>query len=150
MREFWKKIPAQIANTYTIMLMCFTIISLISGVEMMPVKRLAELFVLAVIGGFWMEIAFGECVFQKMSDMKRVCIFIIPFAVITFILAVIFQWITRLDMIETYVLFIGIFLVCWGISVVLFEIEHRIRGKEYTQKLKEYQAKEMRGEDSAK
>ena len=42
-----------------------------------------------------------------------------------------------------YLKFIGIFLGCGLLSVLLFEIEHRIKGKEYTKKLKEYQNKEF-------
>lgn len=142
MREFLKRIPAQIASTYTIMLIVFTIISLKKDITIIPVTRLLELFILAVIGGIWMEFAFGQCVFKKLSDMKRICIFIVPFAVVTFILAVLFQWITKLDMLDTYVMFIGIFVGCWAVSVILFEMEHRMRGRQYTQKLREYQAKE--------
>ena len=29
--------------------------------------------------------------------------------------------------------------MCWLISILMFEIEHYIRGKEYTEKLREYQ-----------
>lgn len=142
MKKFVKRVPAQIASTYTIMLLCFTVISLSRGVETMPFVLLPELFILAVVGGILMEFAFGECIFKKLSDMKRVCIFIVPFAVITFGLAVFFQWITELNTLGTYLKFIGIFMGCWALSVVLFEIEHRIKGREYTRKLREYQEKE--------
>lgn len=144
MREFIKRVPAQIASTYTIMLITFTMISSIRGVELMPVSRLAELFLLAVIGGILMEIAFGQCVFRKLSDIKRVCIFMVPFAIVTFLVAVVFQWITQLDVLETYLKFIGIFVGCGVLSVLLFEIEHRIRGRQYTRKLKEYQRREQK------
>ncbi len=142
MKKFLKNIPGQIASTYTIMLLCFTIISTVRGFEVIPSRLLLQLFGLAVIGGVLTEFAFGQCVFRKMSDVKRICIFIIPFCVITFLFAVMFQWITRLDMIETYVKFISIFLGCGILSVGIAEIEHRVRGKKYTQKLKEYQLKE--------
>ena len=66
-------------------------------------------------------------------------LFIIPFAMVTFLCAVIFQWITELSLISTYVKFMGIFLGCWLASIVLMEVEHIIRGKKYTEKLREYQ-----------
>lgn len=91
-----------------------------------------------------MEIAFGQCVFRKLSDMKRVCIFMVPFAIVTFLVAVVFQWITQLNVLETYLKFIGIFVGCGVLSVLLFEIEHRIRGRQYTRKLKEYQRREQK------
>lgn len=139
MKRFVKNIPGQIAGTFAIMVVCFTMISFLKGIETIPTARLIELLVLAIIGGIWMEFAFGTCIIKKMSDVKRVCLFIVPFAIVTFICAVIFQWITELNVVSTYVKFIGIFLVCWLVSVLIFEIEHTIRGKKYTEKLREYQ-----------
>lgn len=139
MKKFMKNIPGRIAATYTIMMVCFAIITRSRGIETIQVVRLAELFLLSVIGGGWMEFSFGTCMIRKMTDAKRSCIFIVPFATVTFLFAVIFQWITELKKISTYLKFAGMFLVCWVISIVLFEIEHIIRGKKYTEKLREYQ-----------
>ncbi|MBD5136607.1 MAG: hypothetical protein HDT39_11710 [Lachnospiraceae bacterium] len=139
MKKFLKNVPGQIAGTFAIMVVCFTIISLSRGVETIPIRRLAELLLLAVIGGILMEFAFGTCIFKQMTDVKRVCIFIVPFSIITFICSIAFCWITKLDVISTYIKFVGIFIGCGVISIVLFEIEHLIRGKKYTAKLKEYQ-----------
>ncbi|MDE6904920.1 MAG: hypothetical protein K2P76_08325 [Lachnospiraceae bacterium] len=139
MKNFIKNIPAQIAGTYTIMSICFTIISFAVGAETIPVTRLAELFLLSVPGGIWMEFSFGTCFIKRMADAKRACIFVVPFAAVTFICGVLFRWITELTRISTYIKFAGIFLVCLGISILFFEVEHRIRGKKYTEKLKEYQ-----------
>jgi len=139
MKQFVKNIPGQIAGTFAIMMMCFTVISLFKGVETIPMTLLLEMFLLSVIGGIWMEFAFGTCVIKGMADAKRICLFIIPFAMVTFLCAVIFQWITELSVISTYVKFMGIFLGCWLASIVLMEVEHIIRGKKYTEKLREYQ-----------
>ncbi len=139
MKNFMKNIPGQIAGIFTVMTICFTIISFALDVKTIPVTRLAELFLLSVPGGIWMEFSFGTCFIKKMADAKRACIFVVPFAAVTFICGVIFRWITELTRIGTYIKFVGIFLVCLGISILLFELEHRIRGKKYTEKLKEYQ-----------
>jgi len=139
MKEFMKKVPQQVASTFTIMMIVFSVIAKLKGIEFIPVMRLGELFFLAMIGGILMEFVFGKYVFKQMEDMKRVCIFIVPFAIITFLAAVIFEWFTELDSIVAYLKFFGIFLVCGAISVLLFEMEHRSRGREYTRKLKEYQ-----------
>lgn len=139
MKIFIKNIPGQSAVTFAIMTMCYTIITLAKGDTQMPVIRLPELFLLSVFGGILMEFAFGTCVFKQITDVKRVFIFIIPFSVITFIFAVIFRWITELKVISTYIRFVGIFIGCGILSIILFEIEHRIRGREYTKKLREYQ-----------
>lgn len=139
MKEFVKNVPAQIASTFAIMMVCFTMISFAKGIETIPTTRLLELLVLAIIGGIWMEFAFGTCIIRKMSEVKRICLFIVPFALITFICAVVFQWITELNVVGTYIKFIGIFFICWLISILIFEIEHTIRGKKYTEKLREYQ-----------
>ncbi len=139
MKEFVKNVPAQIASTFAIMVVCFTMISFAKGIATISTTRLLELLVLAIIGGIWMEFAFGTCIIRKMSEIKRICLFIVPFALITFICAVVFQWITELNVVGTYIKFIGIFFICWLISILIFEIEHTIRGKKYTEKLREYQ-----------
>ena len=120
MKKFIKNIPGQIASTFAIMVVCFTAISFSKGIETIPTTRLAELLVLAIIGGIWMEFAFG--IIKKLSDVKRICLFIVPFALVTFLCAVIFQWITELNVVGTYIKFIGIFFVCWLISIIIFEI----------------------------
>lgn len=139
MKRFIKNIPGQITSTFAIMVVCFIVISFSKGIETIPTTRLAELLILAIIGGIWMEFAFGTCIIKKMSDVKRICLFIVPFAMVTFICAVVFQWITELNVVGTYIKFIGIFFVCWLISIFIFEIEHTIRGKKYTERLREYQ-----------
>ncbi len=139
MKEFLKNIPGQIASTYTIMLVVFFIMNKKMGISQVPLNRLIELFLLAVIGGILMEAAFGKCLIRRLSDIKRVCLFLASFAGITFLCAALFGWITEFELLGTYIRFIGIFLVCGVISVVLFELEHRIRGREYTRRLKEYQ-----------
>ena len=139
MKRFIKNIPGQITSTFAIMVVCFTVISFSKGIETIPTTRLAELLILAIIGGIWMEFAFGTCIIKKMSDVKRICLFIVPFAIVTFICAVIFQWITELNVVGTYIKFLGIFFVCWLISIFIFEIEHTIRGKKSTERLREYQ-----------
>ena len=139
MKQFLKNIPGQIAGTFAIMMLCFTVVSLLKGVEAIPLTILLELILLSAIGGIWMEFAFGTCVIKNMPDAKRICLFIVPFALVTFLCAVVFQWITELDVISTYVKFISIFLVCWVASIGIMELEHAIRGKKYTEKLREYQ-----------
>ena len=76
---------------------------------------------------------------ERFRIVNRTCLFIGPFALVTFLCAIIFQWITELNVVGTYIKFIGIFFVCWLISIIIFEIEHSIRGKKYTKKLREYQ-----------
>ncbi len=142
MKNFWKNVSVHIVSTYTIMIVTFSCISAIKGLEVVPVNKLFELALLAVFGGIWMEVSFGTCIIKKMSDIKRACIYIVPFALVTFACAVVFQWITELDAIGTYLRFIGIFFACWVISVILFEIEHCVKSKQYTKKLREYQERE--------
>ena len=105
MKTFIKNLPTQIASTFTIMLICFTTISFVRGMETIPLGRLIKLFGLSVIGGILIEFAFGPCVFKKISDFTRICIFIIPFCMVTFLFAILCQWITKLHAMETYIRF---------------------------------------------
>ena len=134
MKQFIKKIPGQICSTYATMVSVFFIISFCMGVETIPLIRLGQLALVAVL-----ELYFGTCVIKQMADITRCTLFIISFAAITFVCAVYFQWITKLDSMKTYVSFIGVFAICWVVAIFIGELEHYFRGKKYTQKLKEYQ-----------
>lgn len=139
MKQFIKKIPGQICSTYATMVSVFFIISFCMGVETIPLMRLGQLALVAVLGSILMELYFGTSVIKQMADITRCTLFIISFAAITFVCAVYFQWITKLDSMKTYVSFIGVFAICWVVAIFIGELEHYFRGKKYTQKLKEYQ-----------
>lgn len=139
MKQFIKNISVQIANTYAIMVLVFFFVSYCIGVETIPIVRLGQLAVVAVLGGILMELYFGNCVIKQMADITRCTLFIISFAVITFIFAAYFRWIIHLDSMKTYASFIGIFAICWIVAVIMGEVEHYFRGRKYTQRLKEYQ-----------
>ncbi len=138
MITFIKNVPMQFARTYTVMLVCFTAIGCAKGVELVPVARLLELALLAVVGGFLMEVAFGRCIFKRTAYSKRVCVFIIPFAAATYAFAAGFQWVPGMAL-GDYLKLAGLFVVCGLLSVSLFEIEHWVRGRKYTGKLRDYQ-----------
>ena len=125
------------------MVAVFFVISFCRGVETIPLMMLGQLAMVAVFGGVLIELFFGHCVIKAMADITRCTLFIISLAAITFVCAVYFQWITELDSMRTYLSFIGVFVICWVVAIVIGELEHYFRGKKYTQKLKEYQ---QRGE----
>lgn len=148
MKTFLKNVPGQIARIYMVMQVCFTAISFARGVKTVPTARLAELLLLSVIGGFLMEAVFGKCILKRTTYVKRVLIFIVPFAGATLLCAAVFRWDIKLDEVGTYIKFAGIFIACGFVSVILFEIEHWLRGREYTWKLKEYQNREAQNGES--
>lgn len=148
MKTYIKNVPWQFARTYTVMLVCFTAIGCAKGMEMVPMARLAELLLLAVVGGFLMEAAFGKCIFKKMTYTKRMCVFVIPFATATCACASVFGWSDGMEHIGDYIRLGALFAACGILSVVLCEIEHWIRGREYTWKLKAYQNREEKNGES--
>ena len=140
MKLFFKELPKQVAYTFTTMITVFLAIALIRGIETMSIHRLLQLFIIAIIGGAMQLVAFSDIFISKMSDIKRLTIFIIPFVIITMIFAILFNWFD-VNMIKSWIIFFSIFLGCFAISIILFEIEHRIKGEKYTSKLIEYKNK---------
>lgn len=147
MKQFINNASRQIVSTYATMISVFFIVSFCRGVETIPLMRLGQLAMVAVLGGILMEIFFGKCVIKTMADIMRCTLFIITFAGITFVCAVYFQWIVHLDSMRTYASFIGIFAIGWAVAIFIGELEHYFRGKKYTQKLQEYQ---KRGDQDGK
>lgn len=143
MKTFIKELPKQISYTFTIMITVFLTIALLKGVKEISIYRLIQLLVIAVLAGALQLIAFSDIFIKKMSDIKRVTIFIVPFGLITLLFVIIFNWFS-INLIKSWVIFFGIFLGCFIISIMIFEIEHKIKGEEYTGKLIEYKNKEKK------
>lgn len=140
MKKFFKKLPGEVLHLFGIMMMVFLVSALINGVESFSVYRIAQLFGIAVLGGVLILTAFSDIFFKKISYILRICIFIVPFFFISLGFAVAFSWFTSAN-IMNWVIFIGIFLFCFALSIVIYLITLKVKGKEYTEKLKEYQNK---------
>ena len=137
MRIFMKELPKQVAYTFTIMMIVFLSIGFVRGVEAISIYRIIQLLGIAILGGILQLIAFSDIFIKKVSDIKRLLIFIVPFGVITFIFAILFSWFS-INSIKSWIIFFGIFLGCFILSYIISEIEHKIKGEEYTIKLIEY------------
>lgn len=140
MKLFFKELPKQVAYTFTAMITVFLTIGLIRGIEAISIHRLLQMFIIAIIGGAMQLVAFSEIFIKKMSDIKRLTIFTVPFVIVTMIFVILFNWFP-INMIKSWIIFFSIFLGCFVISIILFEIEHRIKGEKYTSKLIEYKNK---------
>lgn len=140
MRVFMKRLPQEVAHIFSIMMVVFIALALMNGVESVSVYRIAQLLGIAVLGGALMLIAFSDIFIKKVSYIVRICVFIVPFFFITLIFAVMFSWF-KIANIITWAWFIGIFLFCFALSVVIYLVTTKIKGKEYTEKLIEYQNK---------
>lgn len=140
MKMFIKRLPHEVAQIFLIMMIVFFVLALLNGVESISVYRIGQLLGIAVIGGALLLIAFSDVFIKKVSYIVRICVFIVPFFFVTLIFALLFSWFTNANII-TWLIFIGIFLFCFALSIVIYLITVKIKGKEYTQKLIEYQNK---------
>ena len=140
MNLFFKRLPHEVAQIFSIMMVVFFFTALILGVESFSVYKIGQLFGIAIFGGALMLVSFSDIFIKKVSYIIRICIFIVPFFFITMIFALVFSWFTASNLMP-WLLFIGIFLFCFGLSIVIYLISSKIKGKEYTEKLIEYQSK---------
>ena len=116
------------------MMTVFLATSLLNGVETVSLYRIIQLFAIAAIGGALMLVAFSSIFIKKISFILRMVIFIIPFSVITLIFAGAFSWF-EVDNLLSLAVFVLIFLGCFVLSICIYFIECKIRGKKYTEKL---------------
>lgn len=140
LRLFLKRLPHEVAQIFSIMMVVFIFSALIHGVEQVSVYRIAQLLGIAILGGVLMLIAFSDIFIKKVSYIVRICIFIVPFFFVTLMFALIFSWFNNAN-IMTWLIFIGIFLFCFALSITIYLITAKIKGEQYTQKLIEYQNK---------
>lgn len=137
---FFKKLPGEVIKIFGIIMTVFTAVALINGVETFSIYRIAQLFGIAVLGGVLMLTAFSDIFFKKTPYILRICIFIVPFFLITMGFSVAFSWFPSSNVIN-WLIFIGIFLFCFVLSISIYFISLKVKGKEYTEKLREYQNK---------
>lgn len=140
MKLFIKRLPHEIAQIFLIMMVVFFFTALINGVESFSVYKIGQLLAIAVLGGALILIAFSDIFIKKVSYIVRICIFIVPLFLVTLVFALAFSWFTDSNIV-TWLIFIGIFLFCFALSVSIYLITSKIKGKEYTEKLIEYQNK---------
>ncbi|MBQ8796250.1 MAG: hypothetical protein IJZ54_07485 [Clostridia bacterium] len=144
MKEFFAKLPQSIMLIFGIMMIVFTSVAFINGFETVSVYRIFQLLGIAVIAGALMLVAFSDIFIKKMNQILRAVIFMIPLMITTLVFALAFSWFSTGN-IKSWAIFITIFLVCFAGCFVIFLIinfiEKLIRGKKYTEKLKEYQNK---------
>lgn len=136
-KQFFKMLPIETAKIFTIIMTVHITISLVLGVEVISVNRNLQLLAISVLGGALMLTAFSDIFVKKISFIWRLVIFIVPFFIITMIFAIVFSWID-FDFYR-WLIFIGIFLVCFSLSLIIYFVECKIKGKKYTEKLIEYQ-----------
>lgn len=140
MKLFFKRLPHEVSQIFSIMMVVFLFTALINGAESFSIYRIAQLLAIAVLGGALILVAFSDIFLKKVSYVVRMCVFIVPFFFVTLIAAIAFSWFTAAS-VKTWLWFVGIFLICFAVSVVIYLITTKIKGKAYTEKLVEYQNK---------
>lgn len=144
MKEFFAKLPQSIMLIFGIMIVVFTTVAFANGFEALSVYRVYQLLGIAVVAGALMLVAFSDIFIKKMNQVLRAVIFMIPLMITTLVFALAFSWFPAGNN-KSWAIFLTIFLVCFAGCFVIFLIinfiEKLIRGKKYTEKLKEYQNK---------
>lgn len=138
MSKFIKRLPYEVSKIFSIMMIVFCSIAFINGVETISLNRIAQLFAIAILGGVLIIVSFSDIFFKKISYISRICTFIVPFFLISLIFALSFSWIS-IENITNLIIFTLIFLFCFLSSIIIYFISVKIKGKEYTEKLIQYQ-----------
>ena len=144
MKEFFAKLPKTIMFVFGVMITVFSTMALVNGFEALSVYRIFQLLGIAVIAGALMLIAFSDIFIKKLNPVLRAIMFMIPLMLTTLGFALAFSWFPAGN-IKSWAIFLTILLACFAGCFVIFLvinfIEKLIRGKKYTEKLKEYQNK---------
>ncbi len=140
LKIFFKRLPYEVLQLFSMMMMVMSITALVNGVENISVYRILQLLTISVFGGAFILVAFSDIFFKNISYILRISLFVIPMFLVTFIVALMFSWWKQFAL-HNWLLFIGIFIGCWVVSLAIYFIMVKIKGREYTEKLIEYQNK---------
>ena len=138
-------IPKYTAFSFSMSMIVFMTIGFFLGEESMQLKMIIQLLALCIVSAVLQLFAFSDIVFEKMVYTKRMCVFMFPFLVVIIGFAKVFGWFP-MENIGAWITFITIFLLCFVISLVIFEIQFKITGDKYTGVLNEYKNRKNKGE----
>lgn len=137
------QIPKYTAYSFSMCMVVFLTIALIAQVREITVSRIIQLLAVCIIGAVLQMISFTDIIIKKMLYIKRLALFMFPFLAVITAFAVKYSWFP-LESILSWIIFIGIFTLCFIISAILFEIHFKITGDKYTGFLNEYKNKNQR------
>lgn len=134
------QIPKYASYSFSMSIIVFLAVSAAFGIEAISTGMLLQLLVLCVTASILQMAAFTNLIFKKLSYIKRLAVFMFPFLFVITGFAVGFQWFP-IENIISWIIFLAIFIFCFIVSAVLFEIHFRITGDKYTGILNEYKNK---------
>lgn len=134
------QLPKYTAYSFSMCMSVFTVIGLIAGAKTISINMLVQLFAICFVAAVLQMIAFSEICIKKMIYIKRLALFMFPFLAVITAFALVFDWFPK-ENISAWLIFIGIFVLCFIISTILFEIHFKITGDKYTGILNEYKEK---------
>lgn len=140
LKETISQIPKYTAYSFSMSMVVFIVIGLIAGVKAMSMSMLIQLLIVCVIASILQMVAFSDIFIKKLAYIKRLALFMFPFLGVITAFAVSCDWFP-VESIGAWLLFIGIFIACFVISAILFEIQFKITGDKYTGLLNEYKNK---------
>lgn len=131
------QIPKYTSYSFSMSMVVFIIVGIIVGLEQIPISMMIQLMIICIIASILQMIAFTDICIKKLIYTKRLAIFMFPFLTVIIAFAVKYNWFPIRNM-GSWILFIGIFVTCFIVSTILFEIHFRITGDKYTGILNEY------------
>ena len=137
LKDIIVQIPKYTAYSFSMSMVVFMVIGLIVGMEGMSINMLIQLLLVCIVAAILQLIAFSDFFIKKLAYSKRLAVFMFPFLAVITVFAVKFKWFP-IQSIGAWGLFIGIFVACFIISSILFEIHFKVTGDKYTGVLNEY------------
>lgn len=111
-----------------------------AGMTTIKMDTVFSLMLVSLFASFMQSIAFTEIWIKKLHYGLRMMLFAFPFLAFMSFVAWKFQWFPTAEM-GRWLVFAGIFCICFVISSIIYEIYFRMTGKKYDGLLGEYHKK---------
>lgn len=149
MKKFIKDYISEFNSTFSIMMVIFIGINLFKNNEMISLNLLFQMMMLAFICSFLILLCYKNYVLKKTPEYIRIILFVIAFAVISYILIVGLGWFSINDnSFDSWKKFYKIFVFTFAIIslvifILIFEKKYQKTGKEYTERLNKYKEERL-------
>jgi len=125
---------------FTGSILLYMLITFLSGQKTINIVTLFSILILSAAGTFIQFLAFTNYIIKKMRYTRRLLLFMLLFLPVLSLCAFCFRWFP-ISKVESWILFVIIFLAIFIIMTIGFEIYYHIAGQKYDGLLGQYKAK---------
>lgn len=123
--------------TFTGILLVYVVISMGMGMGAVEIRSIFSILLISCVGCLFQFVCFTDNMIKKMRYSARLLLFAVLYLPVVIAAALLFQWFPP-QSVRSWIWFIVLFVIGFGLITFAFEIYYRMTGKKYDGLLGQY------------